>query len=113
MSVLAGSVALGDAGLDRDIELRLKNAVGSSQSLLTTVGVDGALFVLAASAARGPPYGSSVVRRGGGRGGAVVLPGRSGGGGSAVGRRGRGGGGGRAVRAQRPPRQPRGARRGA
>jgi len=63
MSVLAGIIALGEASLDRDIELRLKNAVGSSQNLLTMVGVEGALFVQAAPAAQGIPYGSLVVRR--------------------------------------------------
>src|SRR5262249_29390389 len=63
MIVLAGIVALGEPGVDRDVELRLRHAVGSPRNLLTMVGVEGAVFVQAAPAARGLPHGSSVIRR--------------------------------------------------
>src|SRR6266540_6279344 len=63
MIVLAGIVALHEASIERDTELRLKHAVGSPQNLVTTVGVEGALFVQAAPAERGLPNVNSVFQR--------------------------------------------------
>jgi asparagine synthase (glutamine-hydrolysing) len=65
MIVLAGVVALGEAAIDPDLEPRLKHAVGSPQSLLTTIAVEGALFVQAAPAGRRIPHADSVIRRDG------------------------------------------------
>ena len=64
MVVLAGIVAVGGGSLDRETEVRLRNAVGSSRRPPTLIGAEGALFVQAAPAASRIHQGGSVHRDG-------------------------------------------------
>ena len=62
MIVLAGIVALGEAAIDPDLELRLEHALRLSSHPPTKLAVEGALFFHAAPAGRPIPHADSVIR---------------------------------------------------